>query len=94
MRISQAQQQNPLGELFRLIDDTPLCDVDYDHIRRELDRIKGDDQPIGAARRQHGEIIRLCKALLQLLPSSDPLVAPLKARLELRTTVRNFGAIG
>jgi hypothetical protein len=40
MRISRAQQQDPLGELFRLMDHTPFGDVDRDHIRRELDRIK------------------------------------------------------
>jgi hypothetical protein len=83
MRISRAQQQNPLGELFRLMDDTPLCDVDHDRIRRELDRIKGDYQPFGTVRKQHGEIIRLCRTLLRLLPSTDPLAAPLKTRMEL-----------
>jgi hypothetical protein len=83
MRMSRTQQQNPLGELFRLVDNTPLCDVDHDHIRRELDRIKGDNQPYGTARKQHGEIIRLCRTLLRLLPDKDPLAPPLKARMAL-----------
>jgi hypothetical protein len=65
---------DPLHRLFRLLGD----DVDGDHIRRELDRIKGS---VPGAKRRTSMVIRHCTKLLSLLPPTDPLVAPLKARL-------------
>jgi hypothetical protein len=67
-------RREPLDRLFRLLRD----DVDHDHIRWELDRIK-DSLP--DAKRRTGLIMRYCMRLLSLLPPTDPLGAPLKAQL-------------